>query len=81
MDVHVPQAITHQLRRRGVQVLTAQEDGTGALAECVDQRVCLDVFIQVEPEFAHTAALLMGAFAKTARSSARQRSISARFRW
>ena len=27
MDVHVPQAITHQLRRRGVEVLTAQEDG------------------------------------------------------
>jgi len=33
MDVHVPQAITHQLRRRDVQVLTAQEDGTGALAD------------------------------------------------
>jgi hypothetical protein len=33
MDVHVPQAITHQLRRRGVQVLTAQEDGTGALED------------------------------------------------
>jgi hypothetical protein len=26
MDVHVPQAITHQLRRRDVDVLTAQED-------------------------------------------------------
>ena len=31
MDVHVPQAITHQLRRRGVEVLTAQEDGTGEM--------------------------------------------------
>lgn len=27
MDVHVPQAITDQLRRRGVDVLTAMEDG------------------------------------------------------
>lgn len=27
MDVHVPGPITHQLRRRGVDVLTAQEDG------------------------------------------------------
>jgi hypothetical protein len=29
MDVHVPQAITEQLRRRGVDVLTAIEDGCG----------------------------------------------------
>jgi hypothetical protein len=28
MDVHVPRAITRALRRRGVDVLTAQEDGT-----------------------------------------------------
>lgn len=27
MDVHVPGSITRQLRRRGVDVLTAQEDG------------------------------------------------------
>ena len=27
MDVHVPQAITEQLRRRGVDVLTTIEDG------------------------------------------------------
>ena len=27
MDVHVPMAITESLRRRGVDVLTAQEDG------------------------------------------------------
>lgn len=26
MDVHVPAALTYQLRRRGVDVLTAQED-------------------------------------------------------
>jgi predicted nuclease of predicted toxin-antitoxin system len=29
MDVHVPAAITDGLRLRGVDVLTAQEDGTG----------------------------------------------------
>ena len=28
MDVHVPRAITNGLRRRGVDVLTAQEDGS-----------------------------------------------------
>ena len=28
MDVHIPQAITLQLRRRGVDVLTAVEDNT-----------------------------------------------------
>jgi hypothetical protein len=28
MDVHVPHSITEQLRRRGVEVLTAYEDGT-----------------------------------------------------
>lgn len=31
MDVHVPRAITNGLRRRGVQVVTAQEDGTAEL--------------------------------------------------
>jgi hypothetical protein len=29
MDVHIPSAITVELRLRGVQVLTAQEDGAG----------------------------------------------------
>ncbi len=28
MDVHVPRALTDQLRKRGVDVLTAQEDDT-----------------------------------------------------
>ncbi len=28
MDVHVPAAITSALRRRGIDVLTSQEDGT-----------------------------------------------------
>ena len=33
MNVHVPQAITEQLRRRGVDVLTAIEDNSATLAD------------------------------------------------
>ena len=33
MDQHVPAAITRGLRRRGVDVLTAAEDGTAALED------------------------------------------------
>lgn len=33
LDVHVPAAIAVQLRRRGVDVLTAQEDGTTELLD------------------------------------------------
>lgn len=33
MDVHVPQAITEQLRRRGVDVLTAFEDSATELPD------------------------------------------------
>lgn len=33
MDVHAPYAITEALRRRGVDVLTAQEDGTDQLED------------------------------------------------
>ncbi len=33
MDVHVPGAITAQLRRRGVEVLTATEEGANRLAD------------------------------------------------
>jgi hypothetical protein len=33
MDVHVPDAITIQLRRRGVDVLTALEDGAGRIID------------------------------------------------
>ena len=33
MDVHVPLPITRGLRRRGVDVLTAQEDGTTRFAD------------------------------------------------
>jgi Domain of unknown function (DUF5615) len=35
MDVHVPLAITEQLRRRGVDVLTAIEDGSATLDDDV----------------------------------------------
>lgn len=33
MDVHVPLAITRGLRRRGVDVLTCQQDGTARLPD------------------------------------------------
>jgi predicted nuclease of predicted toxin-antitoxin system len=33
MDVHIPYAMTFELRLRGVDVLTAQEDGTGKLED------------------------------------------------
>jgi predicted nuclease of predicted toxin-antitoxin system len=33
MDVHVPRAITNQLRLHGVDVLTAQEDGAAELRD------------------------------------------------
>jgi hypothetical protein len=33
MDVHVPRAVTNQLRLRGVDVLTAQEDGAAELGD------------------------------------------------
>jgi len=33
MDVHVPRPITRGLRRRGVDVLTAQDDGTTRLED------------------------------------------------
>jgi hypothetical protein len=35
MDVHVPQAITEQLRRRGIDVLTAFEDRTTELPDAI----------------------------------------------
>jgi len=38
MDVHVPYPITEQLRRRGIQVLTAQEDGR---EEAIDELLLL----------------------------------------
>jgi predicted nuclease of predicted toxin-antitoxin system len=44
MDVHVPRAITNGLRRRGVQVVTAQEDGAAELEDppLLDRAIKLD---------------------------------------
>jgi predicted nuclease of predicted toxin-antitoxin system len=33
MDVHVPRAVTNQLRLRGIEVLTAQEDAKAELSD------------------------------------------------
>ena len=33
MDVHVPKSVTEQLRRRGVDVLTANEDGANRMED------------------------------------------------
>ena len=38
MDVHIPAAITEGLRLRGVDVLTAQEDGGRRLSD--DKAIC-----------------------------------------
>jgi predicted nuclease of predicted toxin-antitoxin system len=35
MDVHVPLPITEQLRRRGIDVLTTQEDGSDEMEDDV----------------------------------------------
>ncbi len=52
MDVHVPQAITEQLRRRGVDVLTAFDDRTIELPD--DQllygSIQLSIFLSSDSE-------------------------------
>lgn len=59
MDVHVPAAITRQLRRRGIDVVTAQEDERGEaldveiLARATELRRLVfthDVLFRVEAE-------------------------------
>ena len=59
MDVHVPWAITTELRLRGVNVVTAQEDGAGQSKD----PVLLDrasaqgrVLVTHETDFLHEAA-------------------------
>jgi hypothetical protein len=46
MDVHVPAAITAGLRRRGIDVLTSQEDGSdvGQMSRCWNARRSLVEF-------------------------------------
>lgn len=48
MDVHIPQAITDQLRRRGIDVLTAIEDGR---AEATDKELLERAFQLGRPLF------------------------------
>lgn len=58
MDVHVPRAVTNGLRRRGVDVLTAQEDGAATL----DDRALLDRATALNrPLYTHDDDLLIEA--------------------
>jgi predicted nuclease of predicted toxin-antitoxin system len=52
MDVHVPRAVTHALRLRGVDVLTAQEDGTAELQdpELLDRATALGRLLFTEDD-------------------------------
>jgi predicted nuclease of predicted toxin-antitoxin system len=60
MDVHVPLPITRGLRRRGVDVLTAQQDGTTRLLdpELLDRAAALGrmLFSQDEDLIAEAVA-------------------------
>jgi len=57
-DVHVPRSITNGLRRRGVEVLTAQEDGTAELDDpsLLDRATALN-----RPLYTHDDDLLIEA--------------------
>jgi predicted nuclease of predicted toxin-antitoxin system len=60
MDVHVPGAITRGLRRRDVDVLTAQEDGTDQLKdhELLDRAAVLNrVLFSMDKHLRREAAL------------------------
>src|SRR4051795_5328971 len=59
MDVHVRQEITDGLRSRGVDVLTAQEDGADQLADpaLLDRSTALGrVLFSQDQDFLHEAA-------------------------
>ena len=59
VDVHVPYAMTFELRLRGVDVLTAQEDGAGKLAdaELLDRASTLGrVLVTQDADFLKEAA-------------------------
>lgn len=51
--------------------LAGRRDIRTAISQRANERLSLRVFIQVKTEFAHTAALPAGAFARRSRSSAR----------
>jgi hypothetical protein len=48
VDVHVRRAITEGLRLRGVDVLTAQEDGASRLNDAVVESDWADVGVRVD---------------------------------
>jgi hypothetical protein len=59
MDVHVPLAITTELRLRGADVLTAQEDGASQLedSQLLDRATALDrVLVTQDTGFLRVAA-------------------------
>ena len=59
MDVHVPDAITTGLRLRGVDILTAQEDGTRRLSDAMllDRATALEhVLFSQDEDLLHEAA-------------------------
>ena len=60
MDVHIPYAVTTQLRRRGVDILTSQEDGTNRLddSKLLDRASDLDrVLVTQDDDLLREAAL------------------------
>jgi predicted nuclease of predicted toxin-antitoxin system len=60
MDVHIPYAITHGMRQAGVDVLTAQEDGTDELGDddLLSRAANLDrVVFTFDQDFSRHAAL------------------------
>jgi hypothetical protein len=59
MDVHIPKAITNGLRQRGVDVLTAQEDGSRRLPDVtlLERATQLDrILVSADEDFAIIAA-------------------------
>jgi len=59
MDVHIPRPITRELRQRGVDVLTAQEDGADELDDSLlmDQAATLGrVIFSYDDDFLKEAA-------------------------
>jgi hypothetical protein len=69
MDVHVPRPITRGLRRLGVDVLTAQEDGTGQF----NDDVLLDRATELARALFSQDADLLAEAAKRQRGEARSR--------
>jgi hypothetical protein len=63
MDVHVPRAITLGLRLRGVDVLTAQEDGSAQLDDASLLRRAMEmdrILVSQDKDLLRIAAKLLG---------------------